>query len=120
MNARVGAPGTLRQDLFAGDSSNSRGQRSLDGGGIRLYLPSQKVGAVVSENDFEIAHEERLGIPRAPLVTDASPCGFTPLRGWDAKEPHPSAILLHSVSSFIATRSPTRDRKIETWAAVYA
>ena len=52
VNPGVGAPGTLRQNLFAGHSSNSRGQCALDCGSIRLHLPSGKFRAVVGQNEF--------------------------------------------------------------------
>src|SRR5277367_3549844 len=68
MNPSVGAPGALGQNLFAGHSSNSRGQSALDCGGVRLNLPSGEFRAVIGQNDFEIAHGSRLGsFPRCRL-----------------------------------------------------
>src|SRR5271156_5491401 len=55
MSPSVGAPGCLRQNLFAGHSSNSRGECALDCSGIRLHLPSGEFGAVVGQNKFEVA-----------------------------------------------------------------
>ena len=47
VNPGVGAPRRLRQNLFAGHPSNSRGECALDCGSIRLYLPSGEFRAVI-------------------------------------------------------------------------
>ena len=60
VDSGVGASRTLRQDFFAGDSSNGRGQRALDGGRLGLDLPPREVRAVIGQDQFEIAHGDCL------------------------------------------------------------
>ncbi len=56
MHTGIGAAGALGQYIFAGQPSNSRGECALDGGAAGLHLPAGEVGAVVGEDQFEIAH----------------------------------------------------------------
>ncbi len=62
---RVGAPGTLGQDIFARYPFNGRSQCALDRGHPGLDLPSKELRAVVGQDQFEIAHDDCLESYRA-------------------------------------------------------
>ncbi len=103
----VGAPRTLRQDLFTGDSSNSRGQCALDGGGIGLHLPTCKVGAVISENDLKVAHGGAAWFsPRSADQPMQVPAVSRRCAGWMRMNPAPVSYTiafrqrLHSRAQF--------------------
>ena len=58
MHARIGPSRALWQYVFAGNPSNSRGQRALNAGGTGLDLPATEIGAVVGQDQFQIAHRQ--------------------------------------------------------------
>ena len=61
MDARIGAPGALRQGFFAGEVFESGHQCPLNGHSVRLDLPSGEVMAVISEREFEISWQTGTG-----------------------------------------------------------
>src|SRR5712692_8429009 len=58
MNPRVGPARALREYVFTGNASNSRGQSALDGRLVRLDLPTRKAGAIISQYQLDITHAE--------------------------------------------------------------
>ena len=55
MHPGIGSPRPLRQDIFAGQSSNSRGECALDRRRVRLQLPAGEICAIVGQRQSEIA-----------------------------------------------------------------
>jgi hypothetical protein len=67
MHTGVGAAGALRQNVFPGNSSNGCGQRALNGRACRLNLPPQKISAVISERQLDVAEQHVWSRFRAAL-----------------------------------------------------
>src|SRR3974390_1091689 len=70
MNSRGGSSRTLRQYLFPGNPSNSRGQCALNRDRVGLNLPTGKIRPVVGENHFEIAHAAIFRVPSPRCVIE--------------------------------------------------
>src|SRR5271165_1755286 len=67
VNARVGAPAGVHARSLAGEFGKSLFERRLHGPQTRLSLPAMEVGAVVADEDLEVAHrrlDPMLAVPR--------------------------------------------------------
>ena len=60
VNAGVGAPGSMQNDVLLGQAPEHSNDFPLNGGLIGLNLPTVKIGAVVGDGELEIAHGKQV------------------------------------------------------------
>src|SRR4029077_12261751 len=124
MHPRVGEAGTLGQDVFASDPSNGQRQCALDRGRPGLDLPPGELGAVIGQDQFEIAHDDCLESSRVRLSSNFLPI-FTKLYLAHRTE---ASGLGKGVSYTISfkqrpgtkSRSSASEHKNETWRPYFA
>src|SRR3954447_24453646 len=83
MHPSIGASRALGQHFLACNASNGRDQRPLDGGRLGLNLPSGEIRAVISQDQFEIAHGDSLESYRDRPSSNSFANLYKPLPGVD-------------------------------------
>jgi len=68
MHSGIGAARALRQYFFAGEPSNRGGEGALDCRQSGLHLPAGKLGSVIREDHFEIAHQGSRVLQRRAVI----------------------------------------------------
>jgi hypothetical protein len=95
MNSGIGSAGALRQNVFAGEASNTCRQRALYGWPVGLDLPTGKIVSVVGQHQLDIAHQPSESSAWLRHLTQ----GFTNFYVWTVGAVksllHASDILLH-------------------------